>query len=51
MAYETINPANGEKIRTFDRLSDAGTKLSGYGRELSVQGIREIVNLKTVYVK
>lgn len=23
MAYETINPANGEKLKTFDQLSDA----------------------------
>ncbi len=37
MALQSINPADG-------RL------MSGYGRELSHYGIKEFVNIKTVYI-
>jgi succinate-semialdehyde dehydrogenase/glutarate-semialdehyde dehydrogenase len=53
IAEELIESGNlfvNEAVHTDPRLPFGGIKESGYGRELSSYGIKEFVNIKTVFI-
>lgn len=48
----TMDFCGQESMRTAAWIGDGGgIKESGYGRELSYYGIKEFMNIKTVFVK
>ena len=51
LALECGNAFVNGLVKSDPRLPFGGVKSSGYGRELSLLGIREFVNAKTVWIR
>jgi acyl-CoA reductase-like NAD-dependent aldehyde dehydrogenase len=50
MSDKILKPLN-QNVRSDSRLPFGGVKNSGYGREVSEFGIRELCNIKTVVIE
>jgi hypothetical protein len=51
-AFRSVDPATGKVLESYPGTpaDEIARKESGYGREMATYGIKEFVNIKTVFV-